>query len=101
MNCPKCGNTMREREREIGGGRTAEIVVIDVCPACGGIWLDKGELEKLTAIERSYDARPRRGRDDDGGDDDDDDGGFGGGDGQGGRRGLFGRIFDGIGNLGD
>ena len=97
MNCPKCGNPMRERERDIGEGTTREIVVIDVCPNCGGIWLDKGELEKLTAFERSYDSgrqRDRRNDDDDDGDDDD-------GDGRGGKQGLFGRIFDGLGNLGD
>lgn len=93
MNCPKCGNVMREREREIGAGSTREIVIIDVCPNCGGMWLDKGELEKLTEFERRYDGGSRRDRDDD---DDDEDGG-----GQGGRQGLFGRIFDGIGNLGD
>ena len=94
MNCPKCGSVMREREREIGAGATREIVVIDVCPNCGGIWLDKGEMEKLTDFERRHDGGSRRDRrDDDDGDDDDDDGV--------GRRGLFGRIFDGIGNLGD
>jgi Zn-finger nucleic acid-binding protein len=93
---------MREREREIGGGRTREVVVIDVCPTCNGVWLDKGELEKLTELERRYDDASRRDRGDrrDDGDDDDDDG-WSGGDAQGGRRGLFGRIFYGLGNLGD
>jgi hypothetical protein len=32
MNCPKDGTTMRECEREIGGGQTRELVVIEVCP---------------------------------------------------------------------
>lgn len=27
-------------------------IEIDVCPATGGIWLDRGELEKLIAIIR-------------------------------------------------
>jgi Zn-finger nucleic acid-binding protein len=27
-------------------------VMIDVCPECKGIWLDKGELERLLALER-------------------------------------------------
>ena len=44
MNCPRCFTTdLVERDRT--GVR------IDVCPACRGVWLDRGELEKL--IERS------------------------------------------------
>jgi Zn-finger nucleic acid-binding protein len=96
MNCLKCGNVMREREREIGAGSSRELVVIDVCPNCGGIWLDRGELEKLTDFERRHDGGPRgdrRDRRDDDDDGDDEDGG--------GRQGLFGRIFDGLGNFGD
>src|SRR5262245_18808500 len=58
MFCPRCQNTLRERERNN--------VILDICPGCGGIWLDRGELEKLTTSERSYYRR-----DDD--DDDDDD----------------------------
>ncbi len=33
-------------------------VLLDICPQCGGVWLDKGELEKLLAevraAERAY-----------------------------------------------
>jgi Zn-finger nucleic acid-binding protein len=57
-------------------------IEIDVCPTSGGVWLDKGELEKLMSIvkEAAEEARSMtqgnregffRGRDDD--DDDDDD----------------------------
>ena len=102
MNCPRCQGQLREREREVGGG---ELIVMDACPNCGGIWLDKGELEKLTRLEdRYYDGRQqqpvddRRRRDDD---DDDDRGGFGsfgGSQGGGGRRGGFlGGLLDGLG----
>jgi Zn-finger nucleic acid-binding protein len=99
MNCPKDGTVMRERERDIGAGSTREIVILDVCPTCGGIFLDSGELEKLTEFERRYDdggsqrdRRHRRDRrDDDRGGDDDDEGGGG----------ILGRIFGGLGNLGD
>jgi uncharacterized protein len=28
-------------------------VMIDACPTCRGIWLDRGELEKLIAEERT------------------------------------------------
>ena len=40
MNCPVCENT-RMREVEKNG------ILIDVCPDCKGVWLDRGELEKL------------------------------------------------------
>jgi len=42
MNCPRCQRAPLE-ERERDG------VVIDVCLACRGLWLDRGELEKLVA----------------------------------------------------
>lgn len=40
--CPKCSKPMDKREY----GYCSQIIV-DVCPACGGIWLDKGELQNL------------------------------------------------------
>ncbi|GIP55785.1 MULTISPECIES: TFIIB-type zinc ribbon-containing protein [Paenibacillus] len=40
MKCPVC-NDVRMREVEKDG------VLIDVCPDCKGVWLDRGELEKL------------------------------------------------------
>jgi hypothetical protein len=42
MNCPRC-ETAKLEERERDG------VQIDVCTGCRGIWLDRGELEKLVA----------------------------------------------------
>lgn len=40
MNCPVCDNVrMREVDREG--------VTIDICPQCKGVWLDRGELDKL------------------------------------------------------
>jgi hypothetical protein len=81
MNCPRCETSaLQERERE---GLT-----IDICPSCRGIWLDRGELEKLIAratrdfdgdaleVPRSpapYPVRSRADSDHDGYDDDDDD----------------------------
>lgn len=44
MRCPLCDVKMKEVERRG--------VMIDVCPECKGIWLDKGELERLLALER-------------------------------------------------
>ncbi|MEK3733347.1 MULTISPECIES: zf-TFIIB domain-containing protein [Paenibacillus] len=40
MKCPVCDD-VRMREVEKNG------VLIDVCPECKGVWLDRGELEKL------------------------------------------------------
>ena len=33
-------------------------IEIDYCPTCRGVWLDRGELDKI--IERSQPAAPRR-----------------------------------------
>jgi Zn-finger nucleic acid-binding protein len=51
-------------------------VEIDYCPSCRGVWLDRGELDKI--IERSTDSNPtmaeplkRKYKDDDDWDDDD------------------------------
>ena len=49
MNCPRCGSEPLDE-------RVREGVTIDVCGACRGIWLDRGELEKL--IARSMDSNP-------------------------------------------
>ena len=42
MKCPRCESTILD-ERDRDG------VTIDVCPKCRGIWLDRGELERLIA----------------------------------------------------
>jgi Transcription factor zinc-finger len=42
--CPKDGARLMS-VREHG-------VTVDECPTCGGIWLDRGELETITARER-------------------------------------------------
>lgn len=68
-------------------------IELDVCPTSGGVWLDKGELEKLITLvsdEASEDEAGRsRGRDDE--DDDDFDGHRRRG---GKRRSRFMDIFD-------
>lgn len=60
MNCPVCdGVKMREVEKES--------ILIDICPSCKGVWLDRGELDKLMAGVREvrepfnqwYDERER------------------------------------------
>ena len=46
MNCPVCNIALVMSERQS--------VEIDYCPTCRGIWLDRGELDKI--IERSVPA---------------------------------------------
>lgn len=41
MTCPRCESPLEERDRDG--------VTIDVCRQCRGLWLDRGELEKLIA----------------------------------------------------
>lgn len=43
MNCPKCNVNLVMSERQG--------IEIDYCPTCRGVWLDRGELDKI--IERS------------------------------------------------
>ncbi len=47
--CPKCRGTMRQYERSG--------VTVDQCEQCQGIFLDRGELERLTEAEAAYFAR--------------------------------------------
>ncbi|MBA2239720.1 MAG: zf-TFIIB domain-containing protein [Solirubrobacterales bacterium] len=46
MSCPKCGSDMRSYERNG--------VVVDQCTGCGGLFLDRGELERLAQAESSF-----------------------------------------------
>jgi uncharacterized protein with PIN domain len=45
MRCPKCGGQLEEVE--------FHHVKIDRCTDCGGVWLDKGELEMLEHVDQS------------------------------------------------
>ena len=45
MNCPVDGTELRISERQG--------IEIDYCPQCRGIWLDRGELDKVLERERS------------------------------------------------
>lgn len=46
INCPKCDGTLVEI--------THEGVHIDRCNKCDGVWLDAGELERLTSQEEQH-----------------------------------------------
>ncbi|MDW8267185.1 MAG: zf-TFIIB domain-containing protein [Gemmataceae bacterium] len=43
MNCPVCTTELKIADRQG--------IEIDFCPKCRGVWLDRGELDKI--IERS------------------------------------------------
>ena len=50
LTCPVCSGEMREMVREG--------VTIDSCMQCRGVWLDRGELEKLAAALTAQMAAP-------------------------------------------
>jgi Zn-finger nucleic acid-binding protein len=52
MKCPVCNIELKMADRQG--------VEIDYCPQCRGVWLDRGELDKI--IERSYSASYDDGR---------------------------------------
>jgi uncharacterized protein len=88
LTSPIDGSTMRQIHR-YG-------IEFDVCPTSGGVWLDKGELEKLIALVKDEtlqgSSRQRgRNRDDDDGDDGDD---RGRNRASGGRRSRLSDLFD-------
>ena len=51
MNCPTCPDVALVMSDRQG-------VEIDYCPKCRGVWLDRGELDKL--IERAASTPPAR-----------------------------------------
>jgi Zn-finger nucleic acid-binding protein len=46
LTCPKCQGDLRSYERSG--------VTVDQCTECRGIFLDRGELEKLVDAEKSW-----------------------------------------------
>ena len=51
LKCPNCPDQTLVMSDRQG-------VEIDYCPACRGVWLDRGELDKL--LDRSATQEPRR-----------------------------------------
>ena len=76
LNCPNCSSELRITNRY-----DAEI---DFCPTCKGVWLDRGEIDKIANAQRRYEEAHynsyHRRRDDykdrHDNDDDDDDGDY-------------------------
>lgn len=100
MKCPNCDETLVMTERQG--------VEIDYCPKCRGVWLDKGELDKIIEKSASTDStqqlkqqQEKRNRQDDDIDDDDDGGFFNKNQGNGNNKnpnrrkgGFLGDLFD-------
>jgi uncharacterized protein len=90
MKCPNCNETLVMTERQG--------VEIDYCPKCRGVWLDKGELDKIieksttSSTNESYKQQENNQRDRYRDDDDDDDDNFGRG--RRNRGGFLGNLFD-------
>lgn len=53
MNCPCCPETNLILSERQG-------IEIDYCPKCRGIWLDRGELDKIIEKSNNTPAEPRR-----------------------------------------
>ena len=49
LRCPNDGSRLVEVERSE--------ILIDACPECRGIWLDRGELDKILVQERRSESR--------------------------------------------
>ena len=54
LTCPKCQGAMRTYERNG--------IQIDQCTECRGIFLDRGELERLVDAEAAYSQAMQQGR---------------------------------------
>ena len=54
MNCPVCGNVNLQMSERQG-------IEIDYCPNCRGVWLDRGELDKIIDRSAPADEQPRTG----------------------------------------
>jgi len=79
LTCLKCGGAMRTYERNG--------ITIDQCTVCHGIFLDRGELERLISAESAFlGAPPEEGRQAGGH--------HGGKQGKRRNRGFLGELFD-------
>ena len=52
--CPRCRTNLEEMQYS-----TQDTLLIDRCPACGGIWLDSGELGKIVEAAQKNGARSK------------------------------------------
>ncbi|NWF70570.1 MAG: zf-TFIIB domain-containing protein [Chloroflexi bacterium] len=52
MKCPVCNVDLKMADRQG--------IEIDYCPQCRGVWLDRGELDKIIERSTAYDQQPPR-----------------------------------------
>ena len=56
MKCPNCDVALVLADRQG--------IEIDYCPQCRGVWLDRGELDKIIERSSAHEGRKKRDRDD-------------------------------------
>jgi uncharacterized protein len=52
MKCPNCDATLVMADRSG--------VEIDYCPSCRGVWLDRGELDKIIERSMTFNQQPQQ-----------------------------------------
>ena len=57
MQCRNCNETLIMADRQG--------IEIDYCPKCRGVWLDRGELDKIVERSAGYSPNPTTSHDDD------------------------------------
>jgi len=55
LNCPKCGDVVMMRHFF----SVKKKVLLDECPACGGFWLDAGELREIRSLFKTEQERQK------------------------------------------
>ena len=45
MKCPRCGADLKEETRDH--------VKVDICPECGGMWFDAGEMNLMRHVQKT------------------------------------------------
>lgn len=56
IDCPKCSQRMDRKECHYASG-----VLVDLCPACSGVWLDRGEIQSLEVFAERVGREEQRG----------------------------------------
>ena len=46
IQCPNCSNPLQESKKHE--------IDIDYCPTCKGVWLDRGEIDKIANMQNRY-----------------------------------------------
>ncbi len=72
MDCPKCIGKLQKKEvamyatssiEELRGAAISQSLEVDQCFVCGGVWFDRGELDKYTTEKTTIIDAPSVGKD--------------------------------------